>query len=474
LFIHKKMEVIQMTKRGLFILTLMMMFIFMMGCRSDDNGNSNTNANDSETNTISADNTSKSSDSTNEKLAESDKPRDPVTLKINSDADDASFERDWKIPIESKFPHITLEKIHAAEIHIEEQVAQGNIPDIVQARNHEHVSFLEQRGLTMDMRDLIKQHGFDLNRLDPSMLQRAKNFGTDGSIPTLPYERGVHAMYYNKDIFDKFAVPYPTDGMTWNEVIALAETLSREDGGVNYRGLDLDVPNMAFSQLNTNYAHPETGDPLYDKEPAFQKYYNMLYKVWSIPGNLYGDDPAELIHSFGGKFAVEQNVAMIPLWNMTGWLATAEKETGMRWDMVTYPVWDDLPGVDPMAQGPVIGVSPTSEHKDDAFMVIAYLLSDEYQTAQSKKGKPSVLASQKVHEQFAADEPLLKDKNLMAFFKHSPATGAESYHQFEHIVENTSWDMQNEFARLTRDTDTHLRELQEMAEERVKNERRMQ
>lgn len=405
--------------------------------------------------------------------APKEEPRnEPVTLKINLDWDDASFEREWKIPVQEKFPYITLEKIPAAEINIEEQVAQGNIPDIIQARNHEHVSFLAQRGLTMDMSELIAKHGFDLDRLQRAMLQRAKNFG-NGAIETLPFERGVHAMYYNKDIFDKFAVDYPTDDMTWSEVIALARKVTGEIDGVKYRGLDLDVPNMSFSQLGANYAHPETGDPMYTKDPAFQKYYDMMYEVWSIPGNLYGDDPASLIQSFGGKFVLEQNVAMVPLWNLTGWLATIEQESGMRWDMVTYPVWDDLPGVDPVAQGPVIGVSAASEHKDEAFQVIAFILSDEYQLRRSREGKPSVLASEAVNSEFAADNPQLAEKNLQAFFRHQPATGPAKYHEFEHIAENSSWDLMKEFARLSRDTNTHLRIVQEVAEARVENERKM-
>ncbi|MFC5530499.1 ABC transporter substrate-binding protein [Cohnella yongneupensis] len=397
---------------------------------------------------------------------------EPITLKINLDWNDEDFERVWKKPVEDKFPYITLEKIPASETNIEEQVAQGNIPDIIQAQNHEHVSFLEQRGLTMDMTELMNKYQFDINRLQPGLIARAKNFGK-GTIPTLPFERGVHAMYYNKDIFDKFAVDYPTDDMTWSQVIELSKQVTGTIGDIQYRGLDLDVPNMAFSQLNTNYADPETGEPLYTKEPAFVKYYDMLHEVWSIPGNLYGEDPGALIQSFGGKFIVDQNVAMLPIWNITSALATAEEQTGMQWDMVTYPVWDDLIGVDPMAQGPVIGVSAATKYPDDAFKVIAYILSDEYQAMRSREGKPSVLVSEEVNSQFAADIPALADKNLAAFFKHSPAPGPQSYHEFEHIVENTSWNMMKDFARMKADTNTHLRNVQEAAEERVENERQM-
>lgn len=405
---------------------------------------------------------------------ESEEPEEerhePVTLKINLTWDDDKFEKYWVNPVQEKYPWITLQKIHAEEIGIEEQLAQGNVPDLITARNHEHVSFLDQRELTMDMTELIEKHQFDLDRLEDTMLARAINFG-NGQIPTLPFERGVHAMYYNKDIFDKFGIDYPTDDMTWDEVIELARQLSKEEDGVQYRGLDLDVPNMAFSQLNTPYADPETGDPLYTKEEAFVKYYDMLYKVWSIPGNLYGEDPAALIHSFGGRFLNDRNIAMLPLWNMTEALAEAESETGMKWDMVTYPVWAEYPDRDPVAQGTVIGVSRATKHPDDAFRVIEVILSDEWQTMRSKEGKPSVLKNPDVHAVFSSDTPELADKNLQAFFKHKPAEGSKKYHELEHLVENTSWDMQNEFARLSRDTITHLREVQEMAEERVRTER---
>lgn len=462
------MEVDKMQlKKGALVLLVFIMMLSLFGCSSNpesSNGNSTPEGNNQITNDAGQTND-------NEAIEPEAEP-EPITLRINLDWDDASFEKEWKTPVEEKFPYITLEKIPASETAIEEQIAQGNIPDIIQAQNHEHVSFLEQRGLTMDMTDLINKHNFDLNRLQPTLLTRAKNFG-NGTIPTLPYERGVHAMYYNKDVFDKFAVEYPADNMTWSEVIELSKKVTGQLGDVQYRGLDLDVPNMSFSQLNTNYADPATGDPLYTKEAAFKKYYDMLHEVWSIPGNLYGDDPGSLIQSFGGKFVLEQNIGMLPIWNITGWLASIEQETGIRWDMVTYPVWDDHPGVDPMAQGPVIGVSAASEYQDDAFKVIAFILSDEYQLRRSREGKPSVLASEEVNGQFAADIPELEEKNLQAFFKHQPAPGPKSYHEFEHIVENASWNLMKDFARMKWDTNTHIRKIQEAAEKRVEEERQM-
>lgn len=72
------------------------------------------------------------------------------------------------------------------------------------------------------MTELIKKHNLDLGRLEPVLVDSMKKMG-NGEIWALPTGTATNVIIYNKDIFDKFGVDYPTDGMTWDEFYELAK-----------------------------------------------------------------------------------------------------------------------------------------------------------------------------------------------------------------------------------------------------------
>lgn len=65
----------------------------------------------------------------------------------------------------------------------------------------------------------------------------------DGSSYTLPFRKDWYMLYYNKDLFDKAGVEYPSADMTWDEYEELAKnmTTARESSKV-YRNTQ---PHMA-------------------------------------------------------------------------------------------------------------------------------------------------------------------------------------------------------------------------------------
>jgi ABC-type glycerol-3-phosphate transport system substrate-binding protein len=60
--------------------------------------------------------------------------------------------------------------------------------------------------LMTDITPLVKQTATDLNQVASD----------DGWLVGIPFTQQFSALYYNKDIFDKFGVSYPKDGMTWS------------------------------------------------------------------------------------------------------------------------------------------------------------------------------------------------------------------------------------------------------------------
>lgn len=46
----------------------------------------------------------------------------------------------------------------------------------------------------------------------------------------LPGQNNIQVLFYNKDLFDRFGVAYPRDGMTWGEMLDLSSRITRKEG----------------------------------------------------------------------------------------------------------------------------------------------------------------------------------------------------------------------------------------------------
>lgn len=103
--------------------------------------------------------------------------------------------------------------------------------------------------VSMIMKGLLKpmdQSAIDMEayggNLDPLMW--------DGQVYTLPLRSDFYVLFYNKDIFDKAQVPYPTNDMTFEEYDAMVRSLTdttfgAEVYGAHYHTWDICVQAMA-------------------------------------------------------------------------------------------------------------------------------------------------------------------------------------------------------------------------------------
>ena len=91
---------------------------------------------------------------------------------------------------------------------------------------------LANRGQLADLSQYIKQAG--INQADFNGL--AERFNIDGKIVALPASTGYYVLYYNKDIFDKAGVEYPSNDMTWADWETLAGRLASGSGNSKVYG----------------------------------------------------------------------------------------------------------------------------------------------------------------------------------------------------------------------------------------------
>jgi multiple sugar transport system substrate-binding protein len=396
------------------------------------------------------------------------KPADqPVTLVVNNGVnsdDQERFMQDYGNAIKKKFPHVTLEYHPSAAL--KDRVTAQETIDIVYTSIGLTPSQLMEFGLQYDISELIKKNQYDLNRLEPSTVKMQQQLA-DGGMYGLPVHTTTLALYYNKDIFDKFGAPYPKDGMTWDELYELTKKVSRTEGGVMYRGFSMSFPHMMrLNQQSLPYLESKTNKVLYGSD-NFKQMTENLTRFFRLPGN-EGDSDTAVLSKQVNLFIKDKTLAML------AHLTTSMREPAMReafktmnWDVVSLPYLKESPGLGPQSYPTFFYVSATSKHKDAAFQVIAYLTSEEFQLEQSKKGIPSILKSPEVMKAYAQDDEYSAGKNRKGMIPEKYADPA-LYTKYSSAAEAGLLTALSRISQGQEDTNTALRVATETAEKAIK------
>lgn len=447
----------------------MVLFFGVIACSHES-----TNKPGNETPDINANNGANNGANDGDNDGQVDEPPEDIVLKMIFRLGEDNFNEYYKEPIEDKFPHITLELIdfNDSPDELDELITNQVFPDIYLNQHPiNRLNMWVERGFAMDLSELIEKHAFDLSRVSPSLVQQHRAM-VDGSLYTLPIDSGSALLHYNKDVFDLFGVEYPTDGMTWEEVIALSREVTGERDERHYYGLQLADPSLMLRQLDVPYADPETDEPTFESE-EYRKYFvdalNLMDQIFSLPGNVPEDNPGQFVYDWGTRFWEFRDVAMVVASESIGWFTMEE----FNFDVVTLPVWTQYDNISEFSAFS-LGVSATSEYPDEAFKVIEFMLSEEMQIDRARKaGFGTALSDISISEHYFADlveeRPYIEELNLAAIEKNTSASGRELSSVYDHIAEEAFPQMVRELIEGSKDINTIIREGQENAEQLVQD-----
>lgn len=376
--------------------------------------------------------------------------QEPVTLKMHDTQ--GMTQEDFELliagPVKAKYPNITVELVKSNLTQIANAVSAKEQIDIITIFNGNWGNVKDLQ-LFEDLNPLVKNRKYDLSRFDQGALKTIIDLSGKGELIALPYHMQFNALYYNKDLFDKFAVPYPKDGMLWEDAVELARTLSRTDGGTAYSGLGMDGWTRLTYPLSVVPVDAKTNKSAVGSEP-FRKAFAIAQQIYSIPGN-----PPVFTNN---TFIKDRTQAMLATVNILGTLAA----TDMKWDVAQFPSYKDKPNVFTQYDLHVAAVSTTSKHKEEAMKALEVFLSDEVQTiSTSRTGRVPVLNNPQIRAKLGADNPALKDKKLQSIFKSKPADNAAQFTKWH----SKSFEIANkhviDFLSGKKDMNTALREADE-------------
>lgn len=257
------------------------------------------------------------------------------------------------------------------------EIAGGQAPDIYQVGDGD-VSTFQGKGALEDLTPYIeKTKDFNTDDFLKNILDVGK---INGKYYTLPKDYSTLGVYYNKDMFDKAGIAYPTDDWTWDDFTEAARKLTIKDGD-SYSQWGVKLPGAEIRPV-LPFVYSYGGDVISEDGKKVEGYMNsdgtkQGVELFNTLFNKDGIAPSTAdSDSFNGAdLFISNKVAMY----ITGiWPSSNYVDAKMNFGIVKLPKG-------PAGQFSTIyysgyGIYSQSKNKDAAWDYLNYLSTEGQQT----------------------------------------------------------------------------------------------
>jgi len=270
------------------------------------------------------------------------------------------------------------------------ELAAGGGPDIMEIEDEPFAGFAK-RGFFLEVTSYLKN--------DPSF-ERANYFDTSfeafehqGQAYGIAYSGGTEALYYNKTVFDKAGLKYPSKDWTWDDLLKAAKTLTldeNKDGRYEQYGVTIPPkPIYAFSYIwgmGGEVLNKEMTKAVCNSEAAAQglQFYADLVNRHHVAPTL-----SAMQQTGGPQMFMSGRIAM----TVSGpWMLKEFREiTDFEWDVEHRPV-SPLGNRVTRATWDGMVINAETKHPREAWRFLAFMLTPEGQkiTAKMGRGMPSL------------------------------------------------------------------------------------
>ena len=310
----------------------------------------------------------------------------------------SNAEQDWEnkdaIPgFEAQNPNIKINLVVVSsndfDTKMQAMIAGGAPPDVWSHWGGSGFADYVKRGLVADLTPYIEKDKVDLSDFNQDVL---KIYQVNGKYLGLPILTTGSNIFYNKDMFDKAGVAYPTtnwDDTSWTYAAFLdkckALTKVTGDPKTEVYGCNMGFwPNDQFAWMYGKDFYPDSAyqtgfaDTAYLNDPlVIQAYQDRQDIVWKLH---YMPDPATVTAFGSGDIFKTQKVAM----NLTGgwgfWNYSDIKD--FKWGAAALPY--GAPGRKDVIFTDPWMMSSKTPHPQEAWTLLKYLVSPEVQATWTK------------------------------------------------------------------------------------------
>ncbi|MEF3305458.1 ABC transporter substrate-binding protein [Paenibacillus sp. GYB003] len=398
---------------------------------------------------------------------DTDKPLE-IVFHTNSGDSEEAFNDLYGNALRKKFPNWTIRYVQSkAGQTLPELLAQGQQIDVLYASAPYFFQLVTNVNMQYDMTELAKTRQVDLTKFEPTLIDGIRSSG-DGKLYGLPITNMNQVLFYNKGIFNQFGVPYPKDGMTWDDALELAKKVTRREGDRQYIGLAASPAHILGSnQLSKPYTDPVTDKPTF-QDDAWKQLIRTLFLA-PAEDEGYKARATELKRiPYRLELTNSQELAMFVFNSQFPFIVPKDMEK-IEWDLVSLPTFKEKPKVGSQAAPVVMGVTSSAKNKEAAMEAIAYLTGADIQMSYSKKGIMPVIDEAAVKKAYGS-ESAFKDKNWQAVFYNEFAPMAKKS-KYQLLVEGKLTPNIVDVVTGKTDLNTALRKSAEEAEKAIAEEK---
>lgn len=403
--------------------------------------------------------------------------QEPRSLKVMY-YNESSFFQEYGMLYSAIYPNVDIEVIESNQVYntyMEENdndyqkaltaFIEKEQPDVMMIDTSQ-IENLSNEGKLYDLDTYVSDKKYNVEGLLPGVIDSMKDYG-NGKVFAIPTNFYTQVLFYNKDLFDKFNIPYPTDQMTWNEVMdrakmfptdaeplervfglklgwssdlsELVNTLSRGEGLKQYNEetLQMTMDTPAWHSLVEQAQSILNSDALYFEDYRYGRD-GIVY--FEENNDYYASEPF-----FSGRLAMmlEGSYYLDQIKNAQDYGQDPDSII-QNWDIVTAPVNSQNPDTSYYTNYyNLFAINASSTNIETAWNFISYVTGDEYARVKSKGYSGSLPLRTKYLEASS-------DRNYEAFYKLKPAIDTSDYsklperYQYEfYDVSRTAFDRLN-------------------------------
>lgn len=251
-----------------------------------------------------------------------------------------------------------------------ELTGSGSDFDVVTVKDVPGYMTLVNKGVLEPLDSYIESSKVDLTQYK-GLTDQIK---VENKLYELPFRNDFWVLFYNKDIFDKAGVAYPTNDMTFEQYDKLARSLTVDTPGQEVYGAHYHTWRSAVQLFGVLDGKNTIVDGKYD---FLKPYYDMVIKEQE---DGVCQDYATLKTSglhYSGAFA-QGNIAMM---NMGTWfvstlmdkIRTGEYTDCKNWGIVKYPHAEGVEPGSTLATITSLAIPSNAPHKDLAWEFINFV-----------------------------------------------------------------------------------------------------
>ncbi len=271
-------------------------------------------------------------------------------------------------------PDITIEYVDLASqdynIKATSMLTGGDTTDLYCVKELSDMQNWAKEGFILSLNDSIKNNNYDMTKY-AGMDACYKLVGGD-EYYALPFRADFWVLFYNKTLFDKAGVDYPTNDMTWDQYADLARKIA-SDGvyGTHYH---------TWLSAAVNWAVCDGVNTLADGEYSDLKYFYGLLQALEDEGvcMTYDELKAANLH-YSGAFA-QGNIAMLPMgyWYASTLIGYIKDGTAdFDWGITAIPHLEGVAAGSSFGSPTGIAINAKSANVDAAWKFASWMCSEE-------------------------------------------------------------------------------------------------